>query len=158
MVGINQPKFSSGNSFLDRANYLVVKRPKILAYDPSKITARFHGLALHEPGIVRMGRQKVEISKYEGTEALARRMLLGRRRGRAPDKLPQKIFENGPMETSLVSEIVIEHSLIRMRRRRNFIGPGPGHSFGGEMLLGGGQDSLGGRGILYFSTSAGHGL
>ncbi len=56
-------------------------------------------------------------------------------------KLPEKIFEHGAVQAALVAKVVVKHGLIRVRRRGNLLGARPGHSLGGKMPLGGGQNA-----------------
>ena len=65
-------------------------------------------------------------------------------------KLAEEIFEHGAVQSAFVAEIVVEHGLVRVRGRRDFFGAGAGHSLGGEMLLGGGQNSPGRPGFSTF--------
>ena len=60
------------------------------------------------------------------------------------------------MQTALVSEVVVEHRLVRVRRRGDFLRARACQSLRGELPLRRGQNSPRRRRVLYFSTSASH--
>ena len=66
-------------------------------------------------------------------------------------KLTEQILQHGAMQAPLISKIVVEHGLIRVRCGRNFFRARAGHALRGEMLFRGGKNSpRGGRVLRLF--------
>ena len=82
-----------------------------------------------------MRRKKIEVAVDEAQEAFSWRGVA--RRGRIDHfaKLAKKIFQHGAMQAALVSEIVVKHRLVGVRRGGDFIGARAGQALRGEMLV-----------------------
>ena len=107
----------------------------------SKLRLRLHGFPLHQPRIIRMRRQKIEIAGHERQQLFARTKFFRRRCQHAAAKLPQKIFEHRAMQPALVAEVVVEHRLVGVRRRGDLLRARAGHSLRRKMLFRRGQNS-----------------
>ncbi len=156
LVGVYLAKFTRLNRFLRRVCQPLVQRPEIFLRHPLKVVARFHRFPLDQSRIVRMRGQKIEVPVHAAEEFIARRKFLGGRRQNSRPQLPQEILEHCAVQTALVSEVVVEHRLVRMRRRRDFLRPRSRQPLRCKLPLGSGQNSPRHRRVLHFSTSASH--
>ena len=146
---IHVANFPGGDSFFDRAHQLLVKGAQIIAHDPVEFRRWIPSLraapAADNSGCV------ARKSKYRSTNASSRsrgEWLSRAAADRLLAQLPKKIFQHRAMQAALISEIVVEHRLVRVRRRGDFLRARAGQPLCGEMLLGRRQNAPRRRRIL----------
>ncbi len=156
VLGIYLSKFSGRDAVFDQAAKLLEERTKIFLRNPFDFRRGIHRFALHQARIIRMALEKSEVTIHPGAKPLARRGIGSGRRVNDFSELAEKVFEDGAMKASFVSEIIIEHRFVRVGVGGDFVGASSGHALRGEMPLGGGEDSPGGCRIFNFSAPEFH--
>ena len=157
LVRINVAEFTGADSFFQCANQAIVRGTKMFLHDPFEILGGFHCFALHQPWIVWVRSQKIEIAgdKFEQTLMWRfRRACGGSINSHA--KLAKKIFQYRAMKAALIAEIVIKHRFVGSCGSRNFFGACASHPLRGEMMFGGREDSSRRRRLVRRCFMAGH--
>ena len=129
------------------------KRLEIVARDPFNLGRGVHRFALNQARIVRMCHKEIEVPVYPGAQPITGRGIGGWWRIDDFAELAKEIFKNGAMEAALVPKVVVEHRLIGMGVGGDFVGASAGHTLGGKMALGGGEDAPRRGRVLDFSAS-----
>src|SRR6516225_12091174 len=134
----------------------MVHRPGKLRHQPVKTRARLHGLPQHQPRIIRVSREKIEVTAHAREKLFTRRCLLLEPGENGGAQLPKQVLEYSAMQAALVAEIVVEHGLVRVCRHGNFFGASPCEPLRGKMLFRCRQNSSRCRRVSYSSSSARH--
>ncbi len=72
VAGVELAEFSRSDSGFDRFVERVLKGAEEIAGNPLQATARIHGLALNQAGVIRMGREEVHVSEEQIFETAMR--------------------------------------------------------------------------------------